>query len=131
MRKVCIKDNELNINYHKVFGEEKAKADGYSVFEIPDGYEDFSREDFDDSGFNIELYNTRKEKEKNQYKIVEYKTWFKDYFEYQLTQSLWQSDFIPSHDEYFDKDYADIDELKQQAEFVRREIKRFEQLKEV
>lgn len=61
--KVCIKDNELNWNYHKVFGEEKAKADGYTIFEVPKGCEDCAFSDFDNNGFNVKKYNARKQKE--------------------------------------------------------------------
>ena len=63
MKKVCIKGNEFNTNYHEVFGEEKAKADGYSVFEVAEGYEDCAFEDFDENGFNVALYNERKTKQ--------------------------------------------------------------------
>lgn len=59
--------------------------------------------------------------------ILNLTNWFNAYFDKQLTQSMWQDDFTVSHDDYFDKDYANIDELKAQAEIVRREIK---QLKE-
>lgn len=60
MKKICIKGNEFNTNFHEVYGEEKAISDGYSVFEVPKGYEDCAREDFDNNGFNVELYNARK-----------------------------------------------------------------------
>ena len=56
--------------------------------------------------------------------------WFDNYFAKQLQQSQWQDDFTVSHDEYLDKDYANLDELKVQAKIFRdriREIK--EQLK--
>lgn len=36
---------------------------------------------------------------------------------------MWQSNFVVSYDDYFKKTYIDIDELKQQAEVVRAEIK--------
>ena len=126
MKKVCIKGNEFNTNYHLVYGEEKAKADGYSVFDVPEGCEDCAFSDFDNNGFNIDLYNARKQREHNQIKVNELKLWFENYFDKQLNQSLWQNDFTPSHDEYFNKDYNNIDELKTQAEFVRQEIKRLE-----
>lgn len=126
MKKVCIKGNEFNTNYHEVYGEEKAIADGYLIFDVPQGCEDCAFEDFDNNGFNVELYNDRKEKEQNQFKISELKSWFENYFDKQLNQSLWQSDFVPSHDNYFHKDYNNLEELKTQAEFVRQEIKRLE-----
>lgn len=124
MKKVCIKGNEFNTNYHEVYSEEKAKADGYSVFEVPEDCRDCAFEDFDNDGFNIELYNARKQRERNQIKIEELKSWFEHYFDKQLNQSLWQNNFVPSHDKYFDKNYNNLDELKTQAEFVRQEIKR-------
>ena len=71
MKKVCVKGNEFNTNYHKVYSEEQAIADGYSVFEVPQGYEDCAREDFDENGFNVELYNARKLKEEKQIKVSE------------------------------------------------------------
>ena len=49
--------------------------------------------------------------------------WFNNYFDKQLNQSLWQDDFTVSHDDYFNKDYANIDELKAQAKIVRNEIR--------
>ena len=49
--------------------------------------------------------------------------WFDNYFDKQLTQSQWQDDFTVSHDDYFNKDYASIDELKAQAKVVRDEIR--------
>ena len=51
------------------------------------------------------------------------KNWFDNYFDKQLNQSLWQDDFTVSHDDYFNKDYANIDELKAQAKVVRDEIR--------
>ena len=45
---------------------------GYSVFEVPDGCEDCCFEDFDSNGFNIELYNARKLKEKERESKLEY-----------------------------------------------------------
>ena len=49
--------------------------------------------------------------------------WFDNYFDKQLNQSLWQDDFTVSHDDYFNKDYASIDELKAQAKIVRDKIR--------
>ena len=49
--------------------------------------------------------------------------WFDNYFDKQLNQSLWQDDFTVSHDYYFNKDYANINELKAQAKIVRNEIR--------
>ena len=72
MKKVCIKGNEFNTNYHIIYSVDKALENGYSVFEVPDGYEDCCFEDFDNNGFNIELYNARKLKEKEREAKLEY-----------------------------------------------------------
>lgn len=78
MKKVCIKGKEFNTNYHLVYGEEKAIADGYSVFEVPEGYEDCCLKDFDENGFNVEKYNARKEKEQKQIQVAEKHKYLKD-----------------------------------------------------
>lgn len=55
--------------------------------------------------------------------------WFDNYFDKQLTQSQWQKNFKVSEDPYFKdekgqpRNYADIEELKAQAEIVRNEIR--------
>ena len=72
MKKVCIKGNEFNVNYHIVYSVDKALENGYSVFEVPDGYEDCCCEDFENNGFNIELYNERKLKDKEREAKLEY-----------------------------------------------------------
>lgn len=59
----------------------------------------------------------------NEEKVEQLINWFDNYFDKQLTQSQWQDDFTVSHDDYFNKDYANIDELKAQAKFVRDEIR--------
>lgn len=59
----------------------------------------------------------------NEEKISQLTNWFDNYFDKQLNQSLWQDDFKVSHDNYFNKDYANIDELKAQAKIVRNEIR--------
>lgn len=63
----------------------------------------------------------------NEDKLIICQIWFDEYFDKQLTQSMWQENFAVSHDNYFDKNYANIDELKTQAEIVRQEIKRLKQ----
>ena len=77
----------------------------------------------DSNGFNIELYNKRKQSYSNKQKLAELTNWFDNYFDKQLTQSQWQDDFTVSHDNYFNKDYANIVELKAQAKIVRNEIR--------
>ena len=59
----------------------------------------------------------------NEEKIEQLTNWFDNYFDKQLTQSQWQDDFTVSHDDYFNKDYSNIDELKAQAKIVRNEIR--------
>lgn len=59
----------------------------------------------------------------NEEKIEQLTNWFDNYFDKQLNQSLWQDDFTVSHDDYFNKDYESIDELKAQAKVVRDEIR--------
>ena len=90
MKKICIKGNEFNTNYHEVYGEEQAIANRYSVFEVPEGYEDCAREDFDDNGFNVELYNARKLKEEKQIKVNEAYQYLRDtdYICNKLTEAL-------------------------------------------
>ena len=63
------------------------------------------------------------EQEKKIDKIQALENWFSEYFDYQLRQSMWQSNFVVSYDDYFKKTYSNIDELKQQAELVRSIIK--------
>lgn len=127
--KICIKDKEFNPSFVSMYGEEKAKLEGYTIFEVPDGYEDCAFEDFDNNGFNIELYNKRKQGYKNQNRLRELTNWFDNYFDKQLKQSQWQKNFKVSPDPYFKdvkgqpKTYADIEELKAQAEIVRETIK--------
>ena len=96
----------------------------FTIIEIDDKYSDCINLDFNtDFTFNIEKYNKRKQSYVNQEKLIELTNWFDNYFDKQLTQSQWQDDFTVSHDNYFDKDYASIDELKEQAKVVRNEIR--------
>lgn len=71
---------------------------------------------FDKDGNVIDYVDNKK-------KLQELTNWFDNYFDRQLNQSLWQDDFTVSHDEYFNKDYSNIDELKAQAKVVRDEIR--------
>ena len=82
--KVCMKENEFNTNYHEVFGEEKAIEDGYTIFDVPQGCEDCSFKDFDSNGFNIELYNKRKQGYANQEKLAELTNWFNTTYRYKV-----------------------------------------------
>lgn len=55
--------------------------------------------------------------------LSDLKFWFNDFFDKQLIQSLWQTDYTVSHDNYFNKDYETVEDLKEQAEVVRARIK--------
>lgn len=80
--KVCIKENEFNPSFISMYGEEKAKELGYTIFEVPQGYEDCAFADFDNNGFNIEKYNTRKSKEYPKVRIAELDNWFNTTYRY-------------------------------------------------
>ena len=69
----------------------------------------------------FEFLELKKEKERLIDNLV---GWFDGYFDKQIIQSQWQNDFSVSHDDYFNKDYSNIDDLIKQAQFVREEIKR-------
>lgn len=98
--------------------------DTFTILELDDKYSDCQPYDFNkDLTFNIEKYNKRKQNNSNKEKLFELTNWFDNYFDKQLHQSLWQDDFTISHDNYFNKDYANIDELKAQAKIVRNEIR--------
>ena len=71
---------------------------------------------FDENGNVIDYVNKTK-------RLEDLENWFDNYFDKQLTQSQWQDDFTVSHDDYFNKDYANIDELKAQAKIVAKEIR--------
>ena len=71
---------------------------------------------FDENGNVVDYVNKKK-------RLEDLENWFDNYFDKQLTQSQWQDDFTVSHDNYFNKDYANIDELKAQAKIVRNEIR--------
>lgn len=124
--KVCIKEDKLNWNYHLVYGEEKTIEDGYKIIEIPDGYGNCSLEDFDANGFNVELYNQRKQKENNAVRIEELDNWFKtDYAKYE--QMFNRRHFLAIEDvivdEFRGKSYHNLGELYREGEDVAKEIR--------
>ena len=80
--KICIKENEFNPSFIALYGEEKANADGYTIIEVPEGYEDCAFEDFVDFEFSIEKYNARNTKQDNEKQIAE------------LTEKLYLTDYI-------------------------------------
>lgn len=65
----------------------------------------------------------------NQHKIEKLESWFNDFFQPQLIQSMWQVDFVISKDIYFVDDnqqpieYESIEDLKTKGEDVRTQIK--------
>lgn len=134
MKKVCIKNNIMNSNYHLVYGEEKAIADGYTIVEIPQGYEDCAFEDIENGVFSVDKYNNRKNKDGLEKELSTLENWFNNYFERQLIQSTWQINFIISQDIYFKeengsfKTYLNIEELKAQGEIARARIKEIRSL---
>ena len=124
--KICIKENEFNPSFISMYGEEKAKELGYAIFEVPQGYEDCAFEDFDNNGFNIELYNKRKQSYSNQQKLSELKNWFNnDYTTYEQMlvrrKTLGIEDTIV--DEFRNKTYHNLIELYEESEKVAKEIK--------
>ena len=124
--KVCIKDKEFNPSFVSMYGEEKAKLEGYTIFEVPDEYRDCAFEDFDGNGFNINLYNKRKQGYVNQEKLDKLDNWFKtDYTTYEQMlvrrKTLGIEDTIV--DEFRNKTYHNIIELYEEAEVVAKEIR--------
>ena len=124
--KISIKDDEFNPSFISMYGEEKAKELGYTIFEVPQGYEDCAFEDFDNNGFNIELYNKRKHRYENQDKLAELTNWFKtDYATYEQMlvrrKTLGIEDTIV--DEFRNKTYHNLIELYEEAEVVAKEIR--------
>lgn len=106
------------------FDEETLKQPPYNYSFVEVEKTDCEASDFEDNlFFNLEKYNARKQKEVEVVKLSELTNWFDNYFDKQLTQSQWQDDFTVSHDNYFNKDYANINELKAQAKIVRNEIR--------
>lgn len=104
----------------------------YSLLGIEMSFEEFDRLMCEQSqgkelkvenGQVVAVEHVTTQEELNAQRLIELKKWFDNYFDNQLKQSLWQSNFTISHDNYFDRDYNDIEELKTKAEEVRQEIK--------
>ena len=55
--------------------------------------------------------------------IKQLENWFENYFDKQLKQSLWQEDFKPSYDSILERQYENLNELKEQAQEIRETIK--------
>jgi DNA integrity scanning protein DisA with diadenylate cyclase activity len=77
--KVCLKENEFNPSFIVLYGEEKAKEQGYIIVEVDDRYLDCCFEDFENFVFSVEKYNARKEQEFAQLKSFEINKWFNWY----------------------------------------------------
>lgn len=66
-------------------------------------------------------------------KLQSLTNWFNTYFRMQLEQHSWQTDYKPSEDTYFKnedgtpKTYTTFEEVTEQAQFVRNEIKRLKE----
>ena len=80
--KICLKENEFNPSFIALYGEEKAKEQGYIIVEVDEQYSDCYFEDFDNFVFSVERYNARKNAETNILTINE------------LTQNLESTDYI-------------------------------------
>ena len=118
--KVCIKDKEFNTNYHLVYSEEKAIEDGYTIIDIPQGYEDCAFEDIENGVFSVEKYNVRKNKYKLQKELLEINTWFKEY-----DNQIKQYERCVRLGIEFDKD---INELDNQAKLNQERIREIRNL---
>lgn len=77
--KVCLKENEFNPSFIVLYGEEKAKEQGYIIVEVDNQYLDCCFEDFENFVFSAEKYNARKEQEFAQLKSFEINKWFNWY----------------------------------------------------
>lgn len=128
-----LKPDKLFIKHHEAVEEVQQKSHyevvrtnektgGVEYKEVIDVEHQSAKEAYDEYE-DIQVIVPYSEKQLNQFRLSELEYWFDDYFDKQLNQSLWQDDFAVSHDDYFDKDYAGIDELKAQAKIVRDEIR--------
>jgi hypothetical protein len=112
------------------FSEEILSKPPYNFSLVEIEKEDCEATDFnDDLTFNIDKYNKRKNNLSLKNELSELENWFEKYFQPQLIQSMWQTNFKISKDIHFKdengefKTYLDIEELKQQGEIVRTRIK--------
>ena len=117
--KICLKENEFNPSFISLYGEERAKEQGYIIVEVDDQYSDCCFEDFDNFVFIVEKYNARKKKEENQKKIPEILKWFEEYDnqvkQYQRCVRLGIE---------FDKDIVELDN---QAKAYQEELRQLKQ----
>lgn len=117
--KVCLKENEFNPSFITLYGEEKAKQQGYIIAEVTQGYEDCEFEDFINFVFSVERYNARKKKEKNQKRIIEINKWFQEY-----DNQVKQYERCKRLGIEFDKDIVELDN---QAKVYQEELRQLKQ----
>lgn len=119
--KFCLdKEGVLNLNAHIVYGEDGAKEKGYVVVDVPEDYKDCCSGDFIDFKFSVERYNSRKQKENNQFRIIEINKWFQEY-----DNQVKQYERCKRLGIEFDKDIVELDN---QAKVYQEELR---SLKEV
>lgn len=133
-------DDKLFIAHHEAVEYKPEKSRLVVVAEYPNGGKTVEKVVDEEEVQGHEAYDEYEdilrleplnEQELAQQKLSELTKWFDDYFDKQFNQSLWQDDFEVSHDDYFDRDYAGIDELKAQATIVRNEIRELRKKLEV
>lgn len=124
--KICIKENEFNPSFISMYGEEKAKELGYKIFEVSQGYEDCSFEDFDVNGFNIELYNKRKQGYVNQDRHTKLINWFNTTYRYKYEKYTRLIALNKLDDDGIDPNEKLL-ALYEEAEDVRRQIQELEE----
>lgn len=121
---------KANDTMYVVFADKKDKNVGVCVDEYGDSAE---------KGYQlnevIEYYNANPDKAFTEYedeesvrhrkeiRLLDLTDWFSEYFAMQLEQHSWQEDYIPSHDDYFDCEYSNWDEVCKKANEVREKIK--------
>ena len=117
--KICLKDNEFNPSFILMYDEEKAKEQGYIIVEVDDQYSDCCFEDFENFVFSVERYNSRKQKENNQFKIIEINKWFQEY-----DNQVKQYERCKRLGIEFDKDMVELDN---QADVYQKELRQLKQ----
>lgn len=113
--KICIRGSEFNPSLIYNQGEQYAIDNKYTIYEVPDGYEDCGFEDFDANGFNVELYNARQNKYEKQHRLSE------------LLQNLTEWDY--KGQKYLDGEYTEEEwtEIKNQRKQWREEVRQLQE----
>lgn len=116
MIEVCVKDDMIDFYALERNNREDLIAYGFKIFEIEDEYFGVCEaRDFDENGFNKELYEARQQKNINYFRIEE------------LKQNLKDTDYksLQHHEgEITDEEFAPIKEQRRQW---RAEINRLEE----